>query len=191
MSRAGAVGQGPGDGDPLLLAAGQLAGPLGRVAGESHEGEQQFDPFLALARVGAAQPQRHADVLRGTEDGDEPEGLEDEADPVPAQPQQLALAQLAEAEPVDLDPAPVGGVEAADDVQQCGLTGAGTSLEGDEFAAGHLEGHPAQRVDGRGPPPVRPVDVLHPHHGVGDHLTTHAASPVDRAPVSPRDAPPG
>ncbi len=47
----GAVGEGPGDGDPLLPAAGEFTGPLCGVVGEADEGQQQFDALLALARV--------------------------------------------------------------------------------------------------------------------------------------------
>jgi hypothetical protein len=97
------VGEGAGDGDPLLLPAGQLTGPLGGVVGEADEGEEQCDELLAFARRGPAQSQRDAHVLGGREDRDEPEGLEDEADAVPAQGQQPALVQVREFVTVDLD----------------------------------------------------------------------------------------
>lgn len=167
--QGGVVGEGTGDGDPLLLAAGQLAGPLGGVVGEADEGQQQLDALLALAGVRAAQPQRDADVLGRAEDGDEAEGLEDEADAVAAQGEQALLVEAGEVEAVDIDPSPVGGVLAADDVEQGGLAGSRAPLEGDELAARDLEGDAPQGVHGGGGA-VRLVHVLDAHHGVGDRL---------------------
>ena len=62
---------------PLLLAAGELPPdrPLRRVLLQADEREQQRHAVLALARNGAAQPQREADVLGGAERRDEREAL--------------------------------------------------------------------------------------------------------------------
>ena len=76
------VGRQPaGDRDALLLAAGELVGPLARALG-------QADPLRGARRPGriavlAADPgqeQRDGDVLAGRERRDEVEGLEHEAD---------------------------------------------------------------------------------------------------------------
>ena len=93
MSRAGLVGERAGDGDPLLLAAGQLAGTLVGVVGEADQGEQQPTRSSRSRAAVLAQPHRDPDVLGGGEDGDQAEGLEDEADPVPAQRQQAVVTE--------------------------------------------------------------------------------------------------
>jgi hypothetical protein len=73
-----AAGQRPGDRDPLLLAAGQLAGALPGVLAEAHDVEHEPDPVLTFPGGQAGDPQRHADVLRGRQDRDQAERLEHE-----------------------------------------------------------------------------------------------------------------
>jgi hypothetical protein len=53
-----------GDGHPLLLPAGQLAGPLPRVIRQADEGQHQRHPILPLPRGDAGDPQRDPDILR-------------------------------------------------------------------------------------------------------------------------------
>ena len=59
-----AARQRPGDRDPLLLAAGQLARPLPGVLVQADEVQHEPDPLLPFPRGQAGDPQRHADVLR-------------------------------------------------------------------------------------------------------------------------------
>ena len=75
------VGQRPCNGHPLLLAARQLVRPMVGPVRQAHQLEQLADPLLALRRLRSDQPQRHLDVLRGRQDRQQAEGLEDEADP--------------------------------------------------------------------------------------------------------------
>ncbi len=181
--QGGVVGEGAGDGDPLLLAAGEFAGPLGRVVGEADEGQQQLDALLAFAGVRAAQPQRDADVLGGAEDGDEAEGLEDEADVVAAQGEQALLVEAGEVAAVDVDPSPVGGVQAADDVEQGGLARSRAPLEGDEFAAGISKETPRSACTAAAPVPY---DLCTSSTRTMASVTVRpmCMSPVNRAPVS-------
>ncbi len=74
------VGQRAGDGDPLLLATRQLVRPMVRPIRQPHQAQQLGDPLLAQLRLRRDQAQRHLDVLGGGQDGQQPEGLEDEAD---------------------------------------------------------------------------------------------------------------
>jgi hypothetical protein len=117
----GAGGEGAGDGDALLLAAGELARALFRVAGEADDVEHEGDAFLALAGVHPGDAEGDADVLGGGQDGDQAEGLEDERDAGAAQLHPLGLGHGGDVLAGDVDGAAVGPVEAADDVEQGGL----------------------------------------------------------------------
>ena len=73
------VGQGPGDGDPLHFAAGELGGPVPFPVSQPDVSEQLSSPGRPLppgqARFGHGQ----LDVLPRGQDGEEVEALEDEA----------------------------------------------------------------------------------------------------------------
>src|SRR5262249_14208548 len=97
------------------------------------------------ARRGAPAPptpsstagERQGDVLLGREHVDEVEGLEDEADAPPPQQRQGVVGQRRQVGAVQADAAGGGQVEAADEVQQGALTGAGRPHDGEELAAAH------------------------------------------------------
>ena len=74
------VGQRPGDGDPLLLAARQVAGPVAQALAEADPLEQRHGLGPGVGPADARGAQRHHDVLDGVEAGDEVEGLEHDAD---------------------------------------------------------------------------------------------------------------
>ena len=78
-----AAGEGPGDGDALLLATGELARPVREAVAET----DGVDDLVEPRRVGLAAGERHRerDVLDRGERRHQVEGLEDEADPVAAQ----------------------------------------------------------------------------------------------------------
>ena len=59
----GLLGEGPGQGDALAHAAGQLVGLAVGEAGELHELEQLGGPGPALAAGHAPEPERQLDVL--------------------------------------------------------------------------------------------------------------------------------
>src|SRR5208283_4462314 len=139
-----AAGQRAGDRDPLLLAAGQLAGPLFRVPAQAHEVEHEPDPFLPLGGRRAGDPQRDADVLRSRQDRDETERLEDERDRRAAQPHPVPFGHRGHVTAGHLDAAGVGVVEAADDVEQRGLAGPGPAPQGHELPGRDGEGDATQ-----------------------------------------------
>ncbi len=130
---------------------------------EADQGQQGAGAFLAFPGRDAAQPHGYADVLGGGEDRYQAEGLEDEADAVAAQGEQVRLAQGRQVGALDADPPARRGVEAADEVQQGGLAGARPALEGGEFAPADLEGHAAQGVDGLCSAAEAVVYVVHGH----------------------------
>ena len=77
----GIVDERTGDGDALLLSAGELVGELVRLLDDA-EPSQERDTVLAAFLGGfASEDLGQADVVEDVERGDEIEGLEDHADP--------------------------------------------------------------------------------------------------------------
>ena len=106
--QGGRVGQGAGDGDALLLAAGEFVGAVPSASGESDRFEQFVGAASALADAGSGDAQREFDVLVGREQRQQSEGLEDEADAVASELGELALGVLGDVLAVDRD-VPGGG----------------------------------------------------------------------------------
>src|SRR6476619_730689 len=111
--------QRPGAGDPLLLAAGQLARPVREPVAQPDRPDHGVEPVHL--RPTARDGQRQEDVLLGGQGWNEVEGLEDEADPVPAQGRQRLVVQAAQRHVADVDLAGAGGVEPGRAVHQGGL----------------------------------------------------------------------
>jgi hypothetical protein len=74
------VYQRAGDRHALQFATRQRARPARAEAGQPDAGQQGFDADGMLPGFDAAEQQRHGDVLRHGERGQDMEGLEDEAD---------------------------------------------------------------------------------------------------------------
>ncbi|GAB3960206.1 hypothetical protein GCM10029978_008900 [Actinoallomurus acanthiterrae] len=79
------------------------------MVGQAHELQQQLDTALTFLRGDAGQPQRGADVLRGGQHRDQPEGLEDVSDLLPPQPGQAVLVKDGDVGSVDQNGAGVSG----------------------------------------------------------------------------------
>ena len=71
--------EGTRDGDALLLATGELSGPVVCPVGEADAGEHLPRPLAGGLGRHAGDQQRQLDVLRGRQDRDQVERLEDEA----------------------------------------------------------------------------------------------------------------
>ena len=69
-----------GDGDPLLLTAGELRRQMPRAIRKSNEIERCGDNLPAAAGGNGRQQQRKFDVLRGRQHRNEVESLENESD---------------------------------------------------------------------------------------------------------------
>jgi len=80
--------------DALLLAAGQLGGPVLEPVGDA----ERADQFRQPRGVGllAAQGERQEHILPCGQRGYEVERLEDEADPLPAQQRHRLVRQVTE-----------------------------------------------------------------------------------------------
>ena len=71
---------GAGNGDALLLSAGELARIMIHALGEADDAERGFNVLAPLGFGELGEEQRQLDVLKGREHGDEVVHLEDEAD---------------------------------------------------------------------------------------------------------------
>ena len=96
--------QRPGDRDPLLLAAGERAGAAAR-RGRRARPARAAPRTRARSDAVAGQPERQPDVLLGGQVGHQVEALEDEADPLAAEPGAVLLAQSRDVLAGDEDPA--------------------------------------------------------------------------------------
>ena len=131
--------QRPGQGDALLLAAGQLARAPAVVPGEPDELERRSDPpaDVGVGRLAPAQPE--GDVVEHREVREESVALEDHVHGSPlGRLQRDVLA-------AELDPAARRELEAADHPQGGRLAAAGRSEEREELADPDVE---RDRVDG-------------------------------------------
>src|SRR6187402_1366356 len=138
--------QRPGDGDALLLAAGELGGAVGAAVLEADGADQLVDPLLV--GLAAGDRERQHQVLLGGEDREQVEELEDEAELVAAQLGQLAVVEAGDVNAVELDPAGGWLVEAGEDVHQGRLAGARRAHDRGEAVALEAGGDAVQSIDG-------------------------------------------
>ncbi|GAA4579628.1 hypothetical protein GCM10023194_05710 [Planotetraspora phitsanulokensis] len=98
-----------GDGDALLLPAGQLSGPVAHPPRQPHPLDHRGDEGV----VGpvTAQPERQRDVLQDRESGQQVEPLEHEADTLPAQPGERLLPHPGDLAPFQGDRSRGGPVQ--------------------------------------------------------------------------------
>src|SRR3954453_22311375 len=89
-----------GDGDALLLAAGELGRPVRQAVAQPDGLDQLIQPRLVGLAPG--ERQREHDVLQRGQHGDEVEGLEDEAQPVAPQAREAGVVELGEVLALDL-----------------------------------------------------------------------------------------
>src|SRR5690606_1250578 len=151
----GVDGNCTGDGDALLFAAGELVGAVVGAPGEANKFQGPPGAFGALAVAVAGDTQRELDVFVRRKQGQESERLEHEAELVPPEVGELFLGHGVDALAVDFDFAAGRAVEAADEVQERRLAGAGAADEREEFAGS--DGH-GDVADG---PDVFPGKVKH------------------------------
>jgi hypothetical protein len=121
---AGVVGEGPGDGDALLLAAGELVGsevqPLAKAqAGEQFEGSP---PGSAAKHGGEVAGQ--FDVLEGVKCGEQVEVLEDETEVPGTEGWEGPVGSGGEVGAIDGDGTGRGAEHGAEHQQQGGLAAA-------------------------------------------------------------------
>ncbi len=143
------VDQRPGERDPLLFAARQLAGHRTLAALQAQFGEQLGTGLASGLGGGAGEQGGQFDVVGDGEVGDQVEELEDDADAAAPENRPAGLAVLVD--PLTAQPQlpAVGPLEAADQVQQRGLAGSRRPGDRDELARVDGQVHPAHGVDRR------------------------------------------
>src|ERR1051326_1180263 len=124
------------DGDALLLSAGQLRGLIAFASFQSHamqRVERRFVPLLARPSELAVQ-QRQLDVLDRRRAREQIEALKNEADLRVANDGALVAIELRDVDSVEQVRSGRRTIEAAEDVHQRRLAGAGRSHDRDEVA---------------------------------------------------------
>ena len=146
----GVHGQGPGDADALLLAAGELVGIASRVLGaEAHDAQQLADhlgPLLG-AHIGVDN-QGLLDQLGDTHPGVQTARriLEDHLH-VLAQGTHLVLADFGDLLALEPDLAAVRHQQVVDDPARGALAAAGLTHDGERLAFKHVKAYVVDRVD--------------------------------------------
>ena len=128
-----AVHERTGDGDALLLAAGELAGFVLGAFAEAKAGEQRFGAFFPRFAVRTGIDGRDSDVFPGFEVGEQVVALEDEADVFASECGAFLRAEVGGVFAVDVILASAGAVEAAEDVHQGGFARPRLADDGDHF----------------------------------------------------------
>jgi len=133
QDEARVAGDGPGDGHALLLAPGKLGGAVGEAV--AHADDLEGLPGLAspLPQREAAVDERQFHVLLGRRPGEEVEGLEDEADLAVPDGGEFVAGEGRDVTAFDEVGARGRPVEAADDVHEGRLAGAGRAHDAEEL----------------------------------------------------------
>ncbi len=145
--------QGPGDGYPLFLSAGNLIGVLLEDGGNA-QGFRQRGEFFHHHRIFfLGEHQREQGVVFVGEGIQEVEVLEDKAKVAAAEGRQFLAADLCEIAAVEQHLAGGWPVKGGEYVQQGGFAGSGFTHDGDKFPFLHVEIHIVQSLDlGAGKP---------------------------------------
>ena len=143
----GMGGDGPGDGDPLLLAAGHLGGIVPAPVGQAHPLQRLQRQLLPVDGIDAPVDEGQLHILLHGEGLDEVILLEDEADLLVADAGELAVGEVLDVRAVQKVGAPGGDVQAAQDVHEGGLAAAGLAHHGHELPVVDGQRDAVQRAD--------------------------------------------
>ena len=141
------VDEGAGDGDALLLAAGELLGTVIEAMAEADELREGDAVCVAVGEVAALIKERDVDVLDDGELVDEVVGLEDEAERAAAKGGELVVIHRGDVLPAEEIFAGGRAVEAAEDVEEGGFSRAGRAHDGDVGTGFDDETDAAERVN--------------------------------------------
>jgi len=159
-------GQGAGNADTLLLAAGQLGRVLLGVVGQADALQQLGDALLdGAGRQLAGQLQRQGDIVGDGFRGQQIEVLEDHPDLL-AETAQTVGIQGGDVFAVDID-APAGRLfQAVDEAQQSTFASAGMADDAKHFAAGDIQVGGLQGGDVAAIDAIRLMDVVKVDHSL-------------------------
>ncbi len=166
----GARDQRPGDGDTLLLAAGELRRQVLGAIGEADLLEVDRGALVALPARDALVVERQRDVLGRGLERDQVERLEDEADVLAAVLRRPGLGEAAHGDAVEGVLAVVETVEEAENVHQGRLARPGGAHHGDQLARPDVEVEPLEDVE-----PVAAHGVALVQISQTDHVSSRRA----------------
>jgi hypothetical protein len=146
------------DRDPLLLATGELDRMVVEPMPESDRLQGRHREPSALSPAKAAVDQRQCHVVDRVGAGEQLERLEHEADPLVAQPCELAVVHAGHVAPGDPQGAAARSVQASQQVHEGGLAGARRAHDGDELA--RVDPH-TDTPQGLDRDPVQGIDAGH------------------------------
>ena len=141
------VDEGAGDGDALLLAAGELLGAVVEAMAEADELREGDAVFVAVGEIAALVKERDVDVLDDRELVDEVVGLEDEAERAAAEGGELVVVHGGDVLAAEKIFAGGGAVEAAEDVEESRFARTRRAHDGDVGAGFDDEADAAQGVN--------------------------------------------
>src|SRR5580704_14007381 len=147
--QGGPADQGPGDGGPLLLAAGQLVRPVPGAVAEPDPLDGRLGQPTALSGPPAPVEQAVGDVVEHGQPVEQEELLEDEAEAPGPQARQLRVGHGRGVLPGDADHAAGGSFEGAHHVQQGALARPGRADDGDQLALADPQIDAGQGADRR------------------------------------------
>ena len=182
----GLGGERPGDGDALLLTAGQLARPGVGLVGQTDALEQDACLGLDLVARTALRVDRRLDqVLQHRQVREQVEALEHEADAgalaqhvlLAQLPQRVAAALVADDLAADRHEPPVHPLEVVDDAQQGRLARAGRADDDRHLSGLHDEVDAGEHLE-------RAVGLVHTVHL--DQARAHRSPPVRNRWPAPR-----
>src|SRR6266508_57627 len=181
-----------GDRHPLLLAAGELRGPVLQAVAEPDRLERGDRPPAALGAAEPAVDQRQADVADGRGPRQELEALEDEPDHLVAHQRQLVVGEAGHGPPLEPQRAAGRPVQPAEQPEQGRLPRPARPHDRQRVAGRDLEVNPVERPDFD---PVQPVDLGDApslHHGMASGIGCrlgHGQAPGQSWPSRSRSAP--
>ena len=141
-TRLGRLTRAPRDGDPLLLAAGELSGIVSQPVPQAHDGQLLPGSFEGVGFAGELARCGH--ILHGGHGGDEVERLEDDAHVPPAESREAVLVQGAEVVAGHRDLPAGRPFQTADDHEQGGLARTGRPDHTHRLAGRQVEVDAAQ-----------------------------------------------
>lgn len=139
--------EGAGDGDALLLAAGEGIRAVAEAVGEFEVGHELAGFEVGGGAVAAVEHEGEEDVFFGGERGDEVEGLEDQADAAAAEEGEGFVGEGGEVGAGDEDVAGIGLGEAGHEVEEGAFARATGTHDGEEGSAADIEGDAGEGGD--------------------------------------------
>jgi FKBP-type peptidyl-prolyl cis-trans isomerase len=128
----------PGNGDALLLTTGQRIHSTARPFSQTNLPEHRSASLARLRTTHSVELEYQTHVLFDIERGNEVEELVDKTDVLAAEQRKARLRKSCHLHAVDFNRPAVGAIDAADQVQKRGFSGAAASDNGDNFAVGKL-----------------------------------------------------